>query len=273
MTWKLWRWVQTPVVRHPLYQRIVTMPQVIMPWYVGCAFIVLSPIILLPGMVFLSGVYGIRWAVQIAGSIAYERENGMYELLVLTPAGRIGINRAIMSANLFRNESFEQLQSLGAWVIRGFFTLTLMMIATSTMGIINPVDGESALAQVVVPLYLVTMGAAIYIDHVQSIVLAVVVGMLVPTFTTRRIDAGAAALILYLVCQVCTYVLTLLIGFNVAPYWLEGMGVSAMTQALILPFIRLVVFAASREGCIYYFWRVIVREMNTTPSEVQIMTH
>ena len=255
---------------HPLYQRIITQPPYIMPWYMGCALILFSPFLLLPAIVFLSAVYGLRWAVQIASSIANERESGMYDLLVISPPGMLGIGRIVMSACLHRNESLEQIEAFGTWVMRGFFTIVVMLIAASlTPSIIPP--NTAVFGGAIVVVYLLTMALAMYIDHLQSIVLATEIGILVPTFANRRLDASAAAFILYLVIQVVTFVLTLLIGFTIAPKVLEILQISDVGSAFTLPIVRLLVFAGSREIIIHYLWRVLVRETDATPSEVEFI--
>ena len=58
------------------------------------------------------------------------------------------------------------------------------------------------------------MVAAIYIDHVQSIVIALLVGMGLPAFAPRRLDASMGALLSYLLLQVAAYVVIVLIGFT-----------------------------------------------------------
>jgi hypothetical protein len=261
--------LKKPLVGHPLYQRIVTNPPFIMPWYLGCALIVISPLLLLPAMVFLSAVYGLRWAMQIASHIAHEREFGMYELLALSPPGRLGINRTIISACLYRNESLEQVQAAGAWMMRGFFTLVFMLIGASLTGNFIPEDVTAPAGAVIILIYLFTMAAAVYVDHLQSIVLAVLVGMLIPTYTTRRIDAGAGAFIGYLTLQVVTYAITLIIGFVVAPRLLEFGQVAEAVRAVILPVARLAIFVVSREAVIWQLWRAVVRENNAMSSELE----
>ena len=95
--------------------------------------------------------------------------------------------------------------------MRGFFTVVVMLIAASLSPSIIPPDAE-LLGGVIVAVYLLTMGIAMYIDHLQSMVLATEIGILVPNYATRRLDASAAAFIVYLVIQVSTLALTLLIG-------------------------------------------------------------
>jgi len=262
--------MKRPLTGHPLYQRIITQPPYIMPWYMGCVLILFSPFLLLPGIVFLSAVYGLRWAIQIASGIADEREAGMYDLLVVTPAGALGIGRLVMSACLHRNESLEQTEAAGTWIMRGFFTVVVMLIAASLTPSIIPPDAE-LLGGVIVAVYLLTMGLAMYIDHLQSMVLAVETGILVPSYATRRLDASAAAFITYLVIQISTFALTLLIGFSIAPKVLEVFQVSAVVSAVALPVVRLAIFVGSREVIIHYLWRTLVRETDATPSEVEFI--
>lgn len=241
-----------------------------MPWYMGCALILLSPIVLLPAIVFLSAVYGLRWSVQIASSIAHERESGMYDLLVSSPPGMLGISRIIMSACLNRNETLEQTQAAGTWVMRGFFTIVLMLIAASVSPPIIPIDAYAS-GGLIIFIYLSTMAAAMFIDHIHSIVLAVEIGIWIPSYATRRLDAGAAAFIAYLVVQISTFVITLLIGFTIAPTLFQAVAMPAVANAILLPFIRLGVFTGVREIFIRYLWLMVVRETQATPSEVEAM--
>lgn len=262
--------MKRPLTGHPLYQRIITQPPYIMPWYMGCVLILFSPVLLIPGIVFLSAVYGLRWAVQIASSIANEREMGRYDLLAISPPGVLGIGRIVMSACLHRNESLEQTEAGGTWLMRGFFTVTVMLIAASLTPAIIPKNAE-LFGGIIVAVYLLTMALAMYVDHLHSVVLAAEVGILVPIYATRRLDASAAAFILYLVIQVLTFLLTLLVGFSIAPSVLEALQVSAVASALTLPIVRLIVFAGSREVIVHYLWKILVRETDATPSEVEFI--
>jgi len=262
--------MKRPLTGHPLYQHIITQPPYIMPWYMGCVLILFSPVLLIPGIVFLSAVYGLRWAVQIASSIANEHESGRYDLLAISPPGALGIGLIVMSACLHRNESLEQTEAGGTWLMRGFFTVTVMLIAASLTPAIIPKDTELS-GGIIVALYLLTMALAMYIDHLHSVVLAAEIGILIPIYATRRLDASAAAFILYLVIQVLTFVLTLLVGFSIAPSILETLQISTVASALILPFVRLIVFAGSREVIVHYLWKKLVRETDATPSEVEFI--
>lgn len=270
LSWRLWRRLNRSLPGHPAYQRVIIQPPQPMPWYAGCAIIVAAPFVILPAMIFMSAVYGLRWVVQIAGAIAREREVGMYDLLALTPLGAFGISWVITSAYLHRNESLEQIQSAGAWLMRGFFT-TVLMLAAASLAItpVIPDDANPALGQFIIPLYLVTFGLAVYLDHLQSVVLACIVGMLIPAYASRKMDAGLSAFGVYLLIQIATYALTLLLGFSLIPALFDILRWTGFGPTFMLPVIRLVVFWGAREIIIRYLWLRLVRETNTTLSEVQ----
>lgn len=270
LTWKLWRALRQPPHQHPLYQHTLSRPASAMSGYLGCVVILIAPMLLLPALVFLSGVYGLRWAMQIAGAIAREHESGRFDLVALSPSGAFGSSRAIMSACLYRNESLAQIQSGGAWVLRLAFALTLMLSFTSLSEPILTVDYAPNVNEIVTLVYLASMVAAIYIDHVQSVVVAQLVGMWIPTLVRRRLDASMGALLIYLLLQVSTYVLTALISFGLLPMVLGALPMPINT--ILLALLRLAAFFAIREILIQVLWRAVVRQTNAAPSELAFMT-
>lgn len=272
LTWKLWRGFKKPYPEHPLFMRVMGMPMKPMPWYMGCAIILVAPFLLLPAFVFMSAIYALRWAIMIASTIAQEREAGMYELVALSPHGTMGCNRAISAACLHRHESFEQIQSFGAWVIRLVFTLILMMAIQSVTPPIMISEANPNLNSFIAGLYLLTMAIAIYIDHVQSIVVGNLVGMLTPNYATNRLDAGFAALLVFLLLQVVTYLVTLLAGFVVLPNLLDGLGVPIQIGTIALAPLRVVIFYVVREWIIQVLWGALKSELNASASELDFMT-
>ena len=131
LTWKLWRGLRQPPFKHPLYQEVIGRPAAPMAASLGCVVVLIAPFVLLPALLFLSTAYGLRWAMQIASTIAREHETRRYELVALSPEGAFGVSRAIMSAYVQRNESLAQIQTVGAWVLRLAFMLTIMRALTS----------------------------------------------------------------------------------------------------------------------------------------------
>jgi hypothetical protein len=270
LTWTLWRGLKKPAGQHPLFQRVLTAPPQMIPWYLACGLIVTAPFLLLPALVFMSAVYGLRWAVMIATAIAREQESGMYELTALTPPGALGSSRAIMTACLYRNESLAQIQSLGAWALRLSFGIVLMLSLETFSTPIIRYDVDPFLGQIITPLYLMTLGIAVYLDHVQSIVIAELVGMLIPVYVRRRQDAGISAGAAYAVLQVGSYALTLVFGFALLSPLLDALPIAPQARTLVLPFLRLAIFYGVREIIIGWLWRTLVRETNAAASEIEL---
>lgn len=256
---------------HPLYRRVVTDIGYVLPWHMTCALIVLAPILVPFMLFFASAVYGLRYALEAAVILARERESGVYDLLATTPMGAFGISRIIVSACLNRNESLEQLNSGGSWILRGFMALIVMLLFASFMLPVIPDPSNSPWNQVVIPVYVGLMGSAIYIDLVHSIVLAALVGMLAPNFTLRRLDAGGAAVLAYLFLQLVAYLVTLMVGFVVLPAMMDAV-LELNIARIVLPFLRVVVFFAIREWMIRVLWKRLVIETQAAPSELEFMT-
>lgn len=272
LTWKLWRGLRRAFPEHPLYSRVMGTSFRPMGWAMACAIVLVAPFLLLPGLLFMSAIYALRWAVQIASIIAREREAGTYDLVALSPTGPFGCNRAISAACLHRHESLEQIQSPGAWIMRLTFSLVLVV---SVAGFTEPIlsdQYDSGLNTFIALFYLGTMALAIMLDHVQSIVAGNLIGMLTPHYVQGRLDAGFVAFAGFVGVQLITYVVTLLAGFRVLPDVLLALDAAPVLITLILPVMRLALFYAVREFLIQVLWRALLSELNVTTAELDFMT-
>lgn len=272
LTWKLWRGLKSPPHRHPLFRRVMLAPLRQTPWYIGCAVILVAPILLLPAILFTSAFYSMRWAINIGGTIARERESGMFDLIALAPDGGIGASWAICTASIHRNQSLQQIQSPMSWIVRLGFTLLVLASLGNFVQPLVPDEADGALLTIIPLLYLFTLAGALYVDHMQSVAMGGLVGMLIPTYTRSRIDAGFGALIVFLFFQVITYVVTLLVGFSLVPNLMMRAGVTPTAAAIALPIIRLVIFFAIREAMISGLWRILVERLNVAASEMVYIT-
>jgi hypothetical protein len=228
---------------------------------------------LLPAILFTSAFYSLRWAVTIGSLIAKEREVGMFDLISLSPEGGLGASWAICTASIHRNQSLQQIQSPMSWLVRLGFTLLILASLGNFVEPLVPL-GSSAAMDIIIPLlYLFTLAGALYVDHMQSVAMGSLIGMLMPTYTRSRIDAGVGAFIVFLLLQVTTYMLTLLIGFSFLPSIFRGLGLTPTLATILLPILRLIIFGAIREGIIAGLWRVLVERLNIAASEMVYVTH
>jgi hypothetical protein len=271
LTWKLWRGLKAPPTHHPLFRRTLIAPLRPTPWYVGCSVIIVAPFLLLPAILFTSAFYSLRWAINIGSMIAHEREAGMFELVSLSADGGIGASWAICTAAIHRNQSLQQIQSPMSWIVRLGFTLLLLSSLGNFVEPLVPSDADMPMLTLIPLLYLFTLALALYIDHMQSVAMGSLIGMLMPTYTRSRVDAGIGSLIVFLLLQVTTYVLTLFIGFSLIPSLLGSLAVSAVAASILLPILRLAIFFVIREVIVNGLWRVLVERLNIASSESQAM--
>jgi hypothetical protein len=271
-TLMLWRGLKKPPAEHPLYQRVMTAPIQIAPWYTACIIILVAPLLIIPAILFTSAFYSLRWAMMISSAISRQREAGMFELLALTPAGAFGTSWAISTASIYRNQSLEQIQAPSSWVVRLAFTLIVLASLGNFVEPLVPFDTDGVWLTIIPLVYLFTLAGALYIDHLQSVALGTLVGMLIPTYTRTRIDAGGGALLLFLLLQIVTYTLTIILGFSVLPAALVGLGLSPLALALLLPVARLAIFFLVRESILVGLWAILVERLNIAASEIESMT-
>jgi hypothetical protein len=196
----------------------------------------------------------------------------MFELVSLSADGGIGASWAICTAAIHRNQSLQQIQSPMSWIVRLGFTLLLLASLGNFVEPLVPSEADIAMQTLIPLLYLFTLSAALYVDHMQSVAMGSLIGMLMPTYTRSRVDAGIGSLIVFLLFQVMTYVLTLFIGFSLISSLLGSLAVSAVAASIILPILRLGIFYAIREAIINGLWRVLVERLNIAASEMVYVT-
>lgn len=269
LTRKLWHALHTPPLKHPLYRHTLLLPTAPMPWYVGCLGIIVFPFLVIPGIILLSTAYSLRWAMNIAWTLAYQRETGMYDLVSLSPVGAIGVNWAIAVASITRNRTFEQLLSPGTWLFRFAILFVVFMTLTDIMDTGTADNSLRGLGLALIAAGLVT---ALFIDHFQSIILGVLTGILAAADNRTRLNASAAAFGGYLFLQVMLYTLTILLGFTVLGGIYNQLGWRGLGADVSRILLQLGIFFALREAVILILWRQITERLNAAPDEWDFST-
>lgn len=261
-TWKLWRVLKKPPETHPLYQRTVETKGHPIPWYTGLAELI-GVLLFVPMIVFTSAVYSMGWVVGISSSIAKERRQGTYDLLALSPGGPLGINWAVCLGCLYRNQIYRSINTRDAWIAR-FVIISILLFTLSA-----PFLGSDASAgQMLVALvYVAAVIAIVYLDHIQSILLSSLTGMLTPTYTTEQFNAQLWAFSVFVGVQTASYVATLLVTFVIVPALLPE-GAAAQIIAVV---IGVSVFYGLREAVIGQMWRLLKERLNVDSAEVKEM--
>jgi hypothetical protein len=259
ITWKLWRQIRLFVSPHPYMRRILTERRhmTAIPLFPGLQLFcglalcisMLSPVgVIFVGLVFLlvtnSTAYTLVWVSGISGRLAHIHTTGQYDVMCATPQGKLGLHWAVCTGVVHRNDCLDQVNTLiSVLIIIIGAMIVIPLLVSFSVAAWEPTRTATLLLTVGVLL------AAIYLDHVQSIVCGCVVGMLVPFYVHRTLDARFAAAGLFLLVQVVGYLAAIGLAFE---------GVNALftspDQVGLVSVTRLLVFAGIREALIYLLW-------------------
>jgi len=208
----------------------------------------LAPLLLLLN----NTIFGLRWAIGISGAIAREHVNRSYDLLALAQDGHWGVSWRIASAHLHYNQRLERHDRRGRYFMLVVALLTILGALT-----IHPNTA----------LFGVTYIAILYIDLLQSTVLAVLLGILLPTFSQNPRDTRIMALGALLSIQVITYALTWVIVIFSAQLVRESPSGLAI---LIVALFAVCTFYLIREAVIFALWRTLQRRLELPAHEMRL---
>ena len=268
-----------PPYRHPLFQRIISAHFGGTPttralkftaiYLTACMLLTLTwpfflnnplPALLLAGA-SVNTFYSVIWAARIGSAIAREHEMDTYELISLMPVGALGAGWALSSAHLHRSSLFRILRllmhSIAAALIGALLT-TIPVIFTLASG------SPASFGLFLLLEYGVVVAAAFYFDHIQSLTLAYLTGMMTASIAQNRINAQLWSVGAFLLLQMFVYLLTLIIG-------IMGLQVLFKNDSLIfsavMPLAWLAIFYAIREGVIRLIWRLMARQFNASSAD------
>ncbi len=222
LSWRLWRAIfhnrlyDFPLIdrelsgtdllahRQRLSARRQRLRQALMIATVIAIFILYPPIIVITlvmaffTFVVLAGTAsGWAAATRIASLIYHEKAHHRYDLLLLTPPGVLGVHWAMVTRTMRDQPVLRWMRWLpaGFYLMIGFPVLALLVTAVLT-SIFWIFTGERGMmvTSVLQLVWLITVIALLYSDYVQSVVLGVLIGILIPTYAEAEDHAGAFAL-------------------------------------------------------------------------------
>ena len=279
-TWILWRNLLQPR-EHPLFRWTLRQPfdapatstllwmlpllstfaccrlwALIIP--LKASFVVILPV----AIIGFSTCYVVVYVLRITITITNQREHGTYEQICLSPSGALGTTWALCAAALHRSDALGWIDSTRK-VLTGllYFTLISILVTTALR------QDAATLSQFWILLFEMTaLAAGSYIDHVHSMVLGSLVGMLAPT-QASGFDARLWAAGVFLSLQAITCATTLLTPLVLLPA-LDTVEALVHWNFPLSPLIAsLLVFYATREVLITLCWQVLARQLNANPAE------
>jgi hypothetical protein len=265
MTRRVWRAFRHPPIQHPLYERLVTSaafsPSLRLLWWNNSivqglvwlwALLLLLEVRALPLMLLSGTVYGALWATGVSGTILQERDSRTYDLLCLTPAGSFGVNWVLAIGCLHQGEAFRQVNSQEVWTIR--LMLMIPVIVTANLAL-----NRALTSSPIAPIWLLVLVIVFYCDHIQSIIMGTLFGLLAPQ-TVAPGDTRLWAAAGLLLAQLTSFGLLVLIVL---------LNPLAPITPLAAPALALITFVGVRELIIYGQIICIRRLFHATVADIQ----
>lgn len=273
MTWKLWHALRHPPYQNPVFRRIyatATPPNrvrqlalILLGYLSFCLvfssiwpYLFAAPSFTLALVIGTANtVYSMVWTSGISAAIARERELKTYDLLALQPSGALGTDWALSTGTLHRSTVFRDLPRI-------IQVLALAFIAAlGIVGVFIAVtDTQSAEAArvLVSTIQGITLAAAFYFDHVQSLVLANLIGMITPIYSPDRLNARIWAVGGFLLLKLGLYLVTFVSGFLVLP--------AIFQTGIALAGLQLLLFYQLHELAIAFIWHRFTQTDSLAPA-------
>ncbi len=268
LSWRLWQATRRPPTADYLFRRAYSSAEEPFPWYIGCSQW-LAGFLIFPVIAFAGTIYSLGWAVGVANLLGRERARHTFELISLTPPGPLGSSWLMALGYLYRHRTFRNVSQRGNLLTRVLLTAFVL----AGLGFFEPFElmsAEGILVRLVVRV--VTLVAALYFEHTQSVVLGIVAGLAAPAANEDGSNAQIFAFVAYVGIQILTYVGTVVIGFGVTAALLRGLHAEGLAFYLLLMLARVAVLVGLREISIALLWRWLTNRLGATTIDIRLLT-
>lgn len=236
----------------------------------GCIFACFLSVYLfalVPLFIPLVGTYfALNNALKIGNMLTHEHRTQRYALLSISPVGISGIHWFIASIVCMTNNSIKQVTNIVRIIfILMFFGAGMVLFQQTAMNLNNDPIGTFGKNLLLLFPFFLLMGI-ITLDFFQSNVLGCIIGMFIPLYLHKEIEAAGLILGVFLLAQILFY---LVVGIVV--YVLVANNVidllEKFEQSLLIGSIALIVLFVIRELLIMQLWRYLVEALETDMSE------
>ncbi|QPC84882.1 hypothetical protein G4Y79_11075 [Phototrophicus methaneseepsis] len=296
MTWALWRHMWQPDFEHPMfryYRQTRDSGRAYPGWLwaggVGLLVIALFALVLNPSatlflvmtlavsapllLLAMNGlVFGGLFTLSVTSGLLSYNRLAASDLMQITPLGTLGFALFVASARLHRGKRLYTLNRfLRLCVGVGLLACALVALILG----VTIFSTERFLADewrwLMTLLPIACLFVVIYLDHVQSTVLAVLSGLIATRVIHDRMQARIAAMALflnlYLLPGIAVVMIAVLLRFALAAYW-------HLTSVQMLVAIgTMLELYLLREGLVAACWRFILVQHQVTPGETITNTH
>jgi hypothetical protein len=275
--WRLWKGLKHPAADHPMFARVLDdiyddatrlsrLTQSVFLqgqiWLWPLLFIIDMRLVCL--MALSGTISGMILTLRISNRITEEQQSRTYDLLCLTPGGTIRALWAICTGCLHREQAFEILNSLEAWVVRlGLFVpfvISSQLFLQRMLGMKGGVTLTWGMGFI----------ALFYIEHIQATVFGCLSGMLAAQQATS-VDKRLWAVTLFSAFQVCSYLFTILVSLFILPVICRWLTVASISSEISQMLLTVGLFYVTREGMITLGWHWLIDSTNTRPTDIDFL--
>ena len=293
LSWRLWRALNHPPLRSPLFRRAYAdqypppssgFPAIRIPFigvFRNFSLVILPVVLILLGApiiallyylalslaVFLlpvaNTIYGLAHAINASAGITRERERQTYDVLCAALPGSLGMHWAYCTGWLHYHLAYRY--AVVAILVTGIVASVFGLSAQLVFG------GEIVPVGVTV-IRALALGTFFIVDFAQSIVVSSLTTLIIPSYAADETNARLYAAGVFLTLQSAVYFSTIM----VAGYGLPGVfalfGFSADLSAMLIPLLMLAFFVALRELLITGLWRIVEQQLSTSIMELDAVS-
>lgn len=291
ISFRIWQALHHPPRKHPLFRLILLQAQREVPrptnvffmWMMfitGFAFCWTAiydwlAMFFVVGLLMLNTVYSVLWSTAISGAIVDEKEQNRYDLLAAMPVGTFGISWAMGTGSLHRRSSFMWVPffiRLGVLITM----ITLFVVLAITLFVLehDTIRSASYTANFdLIPLIIRGFGLVIvfYIDHVYSVIQAMLVAMAAPVDVLSGVEARLRTFLGFLALQAVIYGMSGLFALDILPRIFRFFGWLSIEALIVQTVLGVIFFVVLREAITIRLWRWLTRELNAEPRELDLL--
>ena len=297
LTWRLWREINRPTPLTALYYRLhirrafiekvgfslgalsifkafglTVLPIIFI--FLGVPLLFISYATLLPFTALLVPLaitgYGLAQCVAVSAQLVRERELAIYDLLSVSPPGRLGLHWAYTVSWLVNHRSFR-------WLLLIFIGVGMFAVLLGIAG--NLPIAPSPLTENAPFNISRLLGAAanmlsFWMDYAQTILLSSLIAMYVGAITnqvfTARLLSGGTFLALQVAIYVVINAISLFLHAALLSVELTG-TIEYETRVALITVVTVIITYLIREYVISLLWDTVVRTLNASPSELDTL--
>jgi hypothetical protein len=277
ITTRLWHALSIPPMTHPLFQRLfyeqsqTTWERIRMGVWMTAGVLTLILIMAVPVIFFavlIGGpiayailntiIYCALWSMDITGTIARELSRKTYDLECMTPVGTLGIDWIIITGRLHYKDGLMRSMSEIFAVIQLLFFVVLFIVVGVLVTPPTPEQAQLFQAMIIV----LSLMAFLYIDHMQTTICSVCIGLIAARQTRTVGDARLWALLCFLAMQLGWYMSVIVLSVVVMPLIVQLFQLEHLIFSLLLPVLALTLITGSHELITRWLWRLVLRGTN-----------